>query len=102
MILGEIVEALIRMRDCNLLILTEDEAVCAACNILDKLPTQMHVETAGETLGKFTAAYMEVKSAEATLNKMQGGGQLCDDAIKEYRNRKRIFQHRKSMSKTAV
>lgn len=44
--LGEIVETLIRVRDHNRLTQTEDEAVCAACNILDRLPNLMEDEEA--------------------------------------------------------
>lgn len=44
--LGEIVEALIRVRDQNGLTRDQDEAVCAACNILDRLPNMMEDEEA--------------------------------------------------------
>lgn len=36
--IGEIVEILIQIRDDCFLSSNEDEAVCAACNILSKLP----------------------------------------------------------------
>ncbi|MCI8630608.1 MAG: hypothetical protein HFE57_14160 [Firmicutes bacterium] len=36
--IGEIVEILIQIRDDYSLSSNEDEAVCAACNILSKLP----------------------------------------------------------------
>ena len=38
MIIGEIVETLISIRDSKNLDRHTDNAVCAACNILDKLP----------------------------------------------------------------
>lgn len=38
MIIGEIVETLIRLRDSTNLDRHTDDAVCAACNILDRLP----------------------------------------------------------------
>ena len=44
--IGEIVEALIRVRDRNALTEEQDTAVCAACNILDHLPNMMEEEEA--------------------------------------------------------
>ena len=44
--LGEIVEALIRVRDQNRLTREQDDAVCAACNILDKFPNMTEEEGA--------------------------------------------------------
>lgn len=44
--LGEIVEALILVRDHNRLSQIEDEAVCAACNILDRLPNMLEDDEA--------------------------------------------------------
>ena len=44
--LGEIVEALIRVRDQNRLTREQDDAVCAACNLLDKLPNMTEEEDA--------------------------------------------------------
>lgn len=44
--LGEIVEALIRVRDQNRLTREQDDAVCAACNILDKFPNMTEEEDA--------------------------------------------------------
>ena len=44
--LGEIVETLICLRDRHRLMQSEDEAVCAACNILDKLPNMADEEDA--------------------------------------------------------
>lgn len=42
--LGEIVEA--RVRDQNRLTREQDDAVCAACNILDKFPNMTEEEDA--------------------------------------------------------
>lgn len=50
--LGEIVETLIVVRDRNRLTRAEDEAVCAACNILDRLPNMMEAEDAKEAIGR--------------------------------------------------
>lgn len=44
--LGEIVEALIRVRDQNRLTREQDDAVCAACNIFDKFPNMTEEEDA--------------------------------------------------------
>lgn len=44
--LGEIVETLIRVHDCANLSRQEDDAVCAACNILDKFPNMTEEEDA--------------------------------------------------------
>lgn len=43
MTIGELVETLILVHDRGNLNRREDEAVCEACNILDKLPRQMDV-----------------------------------------------------------
>lgn len=43
---GEIVEFLIYLRDGHTLSSSEDAAVCAACNIIDKLPRMMDEEEA--------------------------------------------------------
>ena len=43
-------EALIRVRDGNSLTRTEDAAVCAACNILDRLPNMMDEDAAKESV----------------------------------------------------
>ena len=53
--IGELVEALIRVRDGNSLTRTEDAAVCAACNILDRLPTMMDEDAAKEAVRKGAA-----------------------------------------------
>lgn len=53
--IGELVETLIRVRDENSLTQTEDTAVCAACNILDRLPNMMDTDTAKEVVSKGTA-----------------------------------------------
>lgn len=50
--LGEIVETLIQLRNEYRLTLEEDEAVCAACNILDRLPRMMDEETVKAILQK--------------------------------------------------
>jgi len=50
MILGELVEILIRVHDCADLSRREDDAVCAACNILDRLPNMWDEEQAKEWL----------------------------------------------------
>lgn len=52
--IGEIVEILIRLRDRHDLTRTEDDAVCAACNTLDRLPNMMEEETAKATLRQAT------------------------------------------------
>lgn len=95
--IGEIVETLIRMRDkfrWGDISQTEDEAVCAACNILDRMPNMMDEDTAKEALRQFSADYEKLKAAlldaEHTLEKMQGaGGQFCDDEIAGYHERKK-------------
>ena len=48
--IGELVETLIRVRDGNSLTQTEDAAVCAACNILDRLPNMMDEDAAKESV----------------------------------------------------
>lgn len=48
--LGELVEILIRVHDCADLSRREDDAVCAACNILDRMPSQWDEEQAREWL----------------------------------------------------
>lgn len=53
--IGELVETLIQVRDGNSLTLTEDAAVCAACNILDRLPSMMDEDTAMATVRKGVA-----------------------------------------------
>ena len=53
--IGELVEALIRVRDGNSLTRTEDAAVCAACNILDRLPNMMDEDAAKEAVRKGAA-----------------------------------------------
>lgn len=64
MILREIVETLIRVRNgCDLTML-QDDAVCAACNILDKLPPQMDEETAKDTLQNFTTKFYSTKKTD--------------------------------------
>lgn len=50
MIIGEIVEILIQMRDNMVLDRGTDEAVCAACNILDELPRLEEAEIVREQL----------------------------------------------------
>ncbi len=50
--LGEIVETLIQLRNEYRLTFEEDEAVCAACNILDRLPRMMDEETVKAILQK--------------------------------------------------
>ncbi len=92
--IGEIVEVLIRLRDSHDLTRTEDDAVCAACNTLDRLPAMMEENTAKEALRQFSADYEKLKAAlldaEHTLEKMQGaGGKSCDDAIAGYHERKK-------------
>ncbi len=51
--IGEIVEVLIQMRDNYDLTKTNDDAVCAACNILNRLPVMMNEEIAKDTLRQF-------------------------------------------------
>ena len=92
--IGEVVETLIWLRNRHDLTRTEDDAVCSACNILDRLPSMMDEDTAKETLRQFSADYEKLKAAlldaELTLEKMQGaGGQFCDDAIAGYHERKK-------------
>lgn len=48
--IGEIVETLIYIRDHHELSQNDDEAVCAACNILDRLPNMMEDEAAKTAL----------------------------------------------------
>lgn len=48
--IGQIVEHLIWLRDGYDLLSFEDEAVCAACNILSKLPNMMDEDEAKEIL----------------------------------------------------
>lgn len=48
--IGEIVETLICLRNHHGLWQSEDEAICAACNILDKLPNMADEEKAKEWL----------------------------------------------------
>ena len=50
MIVGEVVEILIQMRDNMVLDRRTDEAVCAACNILDELPRLEEAEIVREQL----------------------------------------------------
>lgn len=50
--IGEIVETLIQLRNEYQLTFEEDEAVCAACNILDRLPGMMDEDTAKAILQK--------------------------------------------------
>mgnify|MGYP001042660396 CR=1 FL=1 len=50
--LGEIVETLIQLRNEYRLTFEEDEAVCAACNILDRLPGMMDEDAAKAILQK--------------------------------------------------
>lgn len=50
--IGEIVETLIQLRNEYRLTFEEDEAVCAACNILGRLPRMMDEETAKAILQK--------------------------------------------------
>jgi len=95
MSIGEIVETLIRVHDGGQLTQMEDEAVCAACNILDKLPGMTDEDAAKAALQEFTAdcRRMEtaLRDAEDTLDKLLGvGGQICDDAIAGYHERKEI------------
>ncbi len=52
MTVGEVVEILIRIHDCADLSMHEDDAVCAACNILDLLPNMMDVDEAKDMLVK--------------------------------------------------
>lgn len=54
MIVGEVVEILIVMRDRTRLSQREDDAVCDACNILDKLPRLMEVEDVRTALENVT------------------------------------------------
>lgn len=44
MIVGEVVEILIRLRDGHQLTMNEDNAVCYACNILDQLPSMVEAD----------------------------------------------------------
>lgn len=88
-------ETLIRVHDGSDLTRTENDAVCAACNILDRLPAMMDEETAKETLRQLTEDYEKVKAAlqdaETTLNALEGaGGQFCDEAIYAYQERKKV------------
>ncbi len=50
MTIGEIVGTLIHIHDNYELSSSEDDAVCAACNILDKLPASTDEETARQLL----------------------------------------------------
>lgn len=50
--IGEIVESLIWLRDSYDLRGVLDEAVCAACNILSKLPNMMDEDEAKELLAR--------------------------------------------------
>ena len=50
--IGEVVEVLIRLRDVFDLSRYEDEAVCVACNVLDRLPIMMDEEQAKNALNK--------------------------------------------------
>lgn len=43
---GEIVETLIYLRDSHGLTAMEDDAVCSACNILDRMPAMMEAAEA--------------------------------------------------------
>lgn len=100
---GELVEILIQVRDGHQLKRTEDDAVCAACNILDKLPRMMDTDAAKAALQEFTADCKRMEAAlqdaEETLNGLLGAcGQFCDDAIEGYRERKK---ERESGRKTA-
>lgn len=95
--IGEIVETMIGLRDkfrWGDISPTEDEALCAACNILDRLPGMMEDEAAKEVLQEFTASYKRMEAAlqdaENTLDRLLGaGGQFCDDAITGYHERKK-------------
>lgn len=66
MMIGEIVEALIRLHDSGRISQTEDDTVCSACNILDKLPRMMDEETAKDTIRQITAEYRRNKMQSAT------------------------------------
>lgn len=48
--IGEIVEILIQIRDNYSFTSNEDEAICATCNILNKLPRTMEEDTAKERM----------------------------------------------------
>lgn len=50
--IGEIVESLIWLRDSYDLRGVLDEAVCAACNILSKLPNMMEEDEAKEIIAR--------------------------------------------------
>lgn len=52
MTIGEIVEALISLHDSGKLSRSEDYVVCAACNILSKLPCGTSEEDAKKKLAK--------------------------------------------------
>ncbi len=52
MIIGEIIETLIRVHNSGSISKMDDDAVCSACNILSKLPRMMDEETAKYTLLK--------------------------------------------------
>lgn len=60
MIIGELVEILIRLRDGHKLSFREDEAVCCACNILDQLPSMEDAYRMKEALAKEKEAKRKV------------------------------------------
>ena len=70
-------EALIRVRDGNSLTRTEDAAVCAACNILDRLPNMMDEDAAKESV-KLGAEQIKFQRTQAGE---YGSGIFKDDVI---------------------
>lgn len=61
--IGEIVETLIRIRDDYDLLSMEDEAICEACNILDRLPRLEEYEDVRDLLRKVN--FKDIKSKES-------------------------------------
>ena len=62
--IGEAVEILIRLRDSRRMSRREDDAVCAACNILSRLPAMMEEDAAKDALREFRAEYERKRAAQ--------------------------------------
>ena len=66
--IGEIAERLIRLRDNATFTRSEDNAVCAACNILDKMNSAMSEDDAKDFLLHIDAERKERNAMQETLN----------------------------------